>query len=180
VWSEPGRQVEPFESQTLQLRLAKGAELPGRAWESAAPVSLAVAAHDGGWLRVETAIDLGLAAGVAFPALYGDEVLAVVELYARERDLGFRRLERTLRMIGQDLGSLLARHRAQLASALLTARELEVVRLAAEGLHNIEIANALSISGATVKTHFDNVFRKLHVPDRAGAVAAAMRSGLIN
>ena len=180
VWTQSGADVEPFESETRQRGLSKGAELPGQAWESAAPVSVADAGQEAGWLRRESAIAAGLGAGVAFPAVDGDEVLAVVELFAREPDVGVRRLERTLGVIGLDLGAFLARHRAQLVPSLLTARELEVVRLAAQGLRNTEIANALSISSTTVKSHFDNVFRKLRVPDRTAAVAASMRAGLIS
>jgi DNA-binding CsgD family transcriptional regulator len=180
LWTQPGVDVEPFESETRQRGLSKGAELPGQAWEMAAPVSVADAGQEVGWLRREPAIAAGLGASIAFPALKCDEVLAVIELVAREPDIGVRRLERTLGAIGLDLGAFLARNRAQLVPSLLTVRELEVVRLAAQGLHNTEIANALSISSGTVKSHFDNVFRKLRVPDRTGAVAASMRSGLIS
>jgi hypothetical protein len=87
--------------------------LPGLAWESAAPVVVADAGQEAGWLRREPAIAAGLGAGVAFPAVDGDEVLAVIELFGREPDVGVRRLERTLGVIGLDLGAFLARNRAQ-------------------------------------------------------------------
>jgi DNA-binding CsgD family transcriptional regulator len=61
----------------------------------------------------------------------------------------------------------------------LTARELEVVRLAADGLSGPEIAERLVISPGTVKTHFQNIYAKLGVSERAGAVAKALRRGLI-
>src|ERR1700685_2101973 len=63
--------------------------------------------------------------------------------------------------------------------AELTARELEVLRLVAEGLTSPQIAERLQIRGATVKTHVQNMFEKLGVSDRAAAVATGMRRGLV-
>jgi ATP/maltotriose-dependent transcriptional regulator MalT len=61
----------------------------------------------------------------------------------------------------------------------LTPRELEVLALAAYGLSGRELADELVVSPATIKTHLDNVYAKLGVRNRAGAVAKAMRLGLI-
>jgi DNA-binding CsgD family transcriptional regulator len=61
----------------------------------------------------------------------------------------------------------------------LTPRELELLQLAAHGLSGPKIAEELVLSPATVRTHFANIYQKLDVGDRAGAVAEAMRLGLI-
>ena len=61
----------------------------------------------------------------------------------------------------------------------LTGRELEVLRLMAEGRRNREIAAALFVSEATVKTHVNNIFAKLGCHDRAQAIVRAMQQGLI-
>jgi DNA-binding CsgD family transcriptional regulator len=61
----------------------------------------------------------------------------------------------------------------------LTAREVEVLTLAADGLSRLEIAREFVLSPNTVSTHFQNIYLKLNVRNRAGAVAKAMRHGLI-
>ncbi|WP_369190501.1 response regulator [Streptomyces sp. R08] len=61
----------------------------------------------------------------------------------------------------------------------LTAREAEVLVLIAEGLTNQEIARALHVSTATVKTHINNLFAKTGLKDRAQAVRYAYGKGLV-
>jgi NarL family two-component system response regulator LiaR len=60
----------------------------------------------------------------------------------------------------------------------LTARELEVLRLVAQGLTNDEIAQQLVISGATVRTHVSHVLGKLHLATRTQAALYALREGI--
>ena len=61
----------------------------------------------------------------------------------------------------------------------LTGRELEVLRLLAEGLSNQEIANRLVVAVGTVKTHTASLYRKLDVTNRTQAVARATELGLL-
>ncbi len=60
----------------------------------------------------------------------------------------------------------------------LTPREIDVVRLVAEGLSNKQVARRLFVSEATVKTHLNHVLGKLDVEGRPGLVAWAWRHGL--
>jgi DNA-binding NarL/FixJ family response regulator len=60
----------------------------------------------------------------------------------------------------------------------LTDREIEVLSLIGRGLSNQEVASALFVSEATVKTHINHIFAKTHCRDRAQAVAYAHRHGL--
>jgi NarL family two-component system response regulator LiaR len=62
---------------------------------------------------------------------------------------------------------------------VLTRRELEVLRLAAEGLSNAQIAQQLWLAEPTVKFHLSNVYKKLGVPNRTGATRYAQQHGLI-
>ena len=65
------------------------------------------------------------------------------------------------------------------STELLSGREVEVLQLMAKGAANKEIAASLSISESTVKTHVANIFGKLEVNDRTGAVTTAMQKGII-
>jgi DNA-binding NarL/FixJ family response regulator len=60
----------------------------------------------------------------------------------------------------------------------LSDREVEVLRLVAQGKTNREIAAALMLSEKTVARHMTNIFNKILVENRAGATAFALRHGL--
>ncbi|MCX5205178.1 response regulator transcription factor [Streptomyces sp. NBC_00237] len=61
----------------------------------------------------------------------------------------------------------------------LTGREVEVLRMAARGLSNADIAELLFISGATVKTHLNRAMTKLNLASRAQVVVMAYETGLV-
>jgi NarL family two-component system response regulator LiaR len=61
----------------------------------------------------------------------------------------------------------------------LSERELEVLKLIAEGLSNAEISNRLFISEKTTKSHVSNILSKLHLADRTQAAVYAWREGVV-
>ena len=61
----------------------------------------------------------------------------------------------------------------------LSAREIEVLRLVADGRSNKAIGQTMGLSALTVKSHLARIARKLGTGDRAGMVAVAMRGGII-
>ena len=61
----------------------------------------------------------------------------------------------------------------------LTERELDVVRLVAQGLSNQAIARDLVISEKTVKSHISNILGKLHLDDRTQLAIYAIKKGLV-
>jgi DNA-binding NarL/FixJ family response regulator len=62
----------------------------------------------------------------------------------------------------------------------LSERERDVLRLMVNGLNNSAIADALSVSVPTVKTHVQHILHKLHVSDRTQAALLAVRLGLVS
>ena len=60
----------------------------------------------------------------------------------------------------------------------LTDREVEVIRLVAKGLSNLEVAERLVVTEATVRAHVSNILSKLHLANRTQAALYALREGL--
>ena len=65
------------------------------------------------------------------------------------------------------------------AMTVLTPRELDVLKLVAQGLSNSDIAQQLVLSEHTVHRHLANILRKLNLSSRAAAAAWAVRTGLV-
>jgi DNA-binding NarL/FixJ family response regulator len=83
----------------------------------------------------------------------------------------------------EELAPLLQSNQAAVSlkarSSELTRREIEVLRLVAEGLNNQMIAERLFVSEHTVHRHLSNILNKLDVSTRSAAVAQALRRGLL-
>jgi len=85
-------------------------------------------------------------------------------------------VEQTLR----DVASIDVRSPPPAQRPTLSDRELEVLRLVAQGLINREIAHELALSVHTIECHAKNIYRKLAARTRAGAVYNARERGLLN
>jgi DNA-binding NarL/FixJ family response regulator len=82
-------------------------------------------------------------------------------------------------VLAPSVASTLVRQVRAPAPPALSAREVQVLRLVAQGRTNAEIGRELFISEATVKTHLLRAFNKLDVADRTAAVTTAMSHGLL-
>jgi PAS domain S-box-containing protein len=178
-WQAGSVDASGLEFAVRGRQIPRGCGPPGRAWVSRQPTALIRGVDDLSCDVPKVAALAGLQGEVAFPALKGDEVLAVLNFYSREDFELTDRLMQSLSGIGRELGHLLDRRRGDLAAPTLTPRELEVLQLAAQGHSAPEIAKSLVLSPDTVKTHFRHVYSRLDVHDRATAVAQALRLGLI-
>ncbi|MEY2532842.1 MAG: two-component system, cell cycle sensor histidine kinase and response regulator CckA [bacterium] len=178
-WSAPGVDAEPFASAIRALSFRPGDGKPGRAWLSRSLTVTADIATDPVFRPREAALRQGLRSALAFPAVCDDGPIAVLSFYSFERRVPSPSLERTLTCIGCELGRFLGRRRGELGPRAVSDREIEVLRLAADGHTGPAIAERLVVAPSTIKTHFNNIYAKLGVNDRAAAVAVALRSGLI-
>jgi DNA-binding CsgD family transcriptional regulator len=161
----------------ISLELGRG--LPGLAWQRQRPVVVPELPELPDALRREVVARMGLRSGLAFPAIGPDGPVAALSFYSCEPREPSAHLVRTLTGIGRELGRFLAARSGQLEPCPLTARELEVLALAADGSSGPEIAQRLFVTLATVKTHFEHIYDKLGVGDRAAAVAHGLRTGLL-
>lgn len=108
------------------------------------------------------------ARGYVLKAGEPDELFAAVRTAARG-DLGLSP-QATARIVGHLTDP----------EPVLTGREVEVIRLVAQGLTNRAIAAALFLTEATVKTHLVRLYRKLGADNRTSAVSEAVRRGLVD
>jgi NarL family two-component system response regulator LiaR len=108
------------------------------------------------------------------------------------KDINPEELARTVRLAAQGEAVLNPRVASRMVKELaggqapqsnplaeLSSRELEVLKLIAEGLSNAEIAERLVLSQKTVKGHVSNILGKLHLADRTQAAILAWREGMI-
>ena len=105
-------------------------------------------------------------------------VAAVRAVAAGDAVLSASVTRQLLDQVGRRLPAAVSRTPSALAG--LTEREREVLRLLAAGLSNAEIAEALVVSDATVKTHVSHLLGKLGLRDRVQAVIYAYETGLIS
>jgi DNA-binding CsgD family transcriptional regulator len=116
---------------------------------------------------------------LAFPVLTLRGVLAVVEVRSASGLPMCDTLTRVLESVGREVGAFFAARPCAPDGMGLSARELEVLELVAEGLSTPEMAARLVLSPETIRSHIRNVHAKLGVGDRVSAVVKAMRAGLI-
>jgi DNA-binding NarL/FixJ family response regulator len=99
------------------------------------------------------------------------------------KDMFFEELEDAIRTVhagGRRIPGIVAERLAgRVGGSDLTGRELEVLEQIVIGHSNKEIAAALDISEATVKSHVNNILSKLGVADRTQAATTAIRRGLV-
>lgn len=100
------------------------------------------------------------------------------------KDVFFEDLEAAIRAVhaGQRRipAAIAERLAGRMGGSELTGRELEVLSEIVRGLSNREIAAALKISEATVKSHINNILSKLGVTDRTQAATTALQRGIVH
>jgi PAS domain S-box-containing protein len=109
AWGVPGQRAEDLIQGSMGLTLAKGSELPGRAWEDGRPVWLADLAAAPPGPRVVEALQHEMVSGWAVPVRAANKVLAVLEFYSRFRLREDREAIAAVEIAAASLGQMLAR-----------------------------------------------------------------------
>jgi len=123
-------------------------------------------------MRLLEAVRLGVAGVVLKEMAPRLLVECVRKVHAGEKWLEKQSVARAIDRVAKRESDL------QQLSKILTPRELEIVRLVAEGLRNREIADRLTITEGTVKIHLHNIYEKLGVSGRPQLILFATRQGL--
>jgi PAS domain S-box-containing protein len=172
---------ERFPTAVTALRRPLGGSDAGRAWTSREPVIAPFVRDSRSPSPLRDAAErAGVRSTIALPAVAGDVTLAVLVFLSLEEVEPSEQLIRSLTGIGHELGHFFRSRRGELDPVVLTPRGLEVLQLAARGRTGPAIAGELHVSPATIKRHFEEIYARLGVSDRAAAVAEAMRRGLIS
>ena len=179
TWQLPSPALLAMAESTRLWRPGLGSATLGRAFIGRQPVILSDPSLTSPLERSQAAREAGLLGAIAVPAVAVDETLAVLELWSFEPIDASERLLRALHGIGHEIGHFLSRRRGELTAPALSARELEVLQLAAQGRSAAQIAATMHLSPAPIKRHFERAYAALDVSDRAAAVGEAMRRGLI-
>jgi ATP/maltotriose-dependent transcriptional regulator MalT len=140
-----------------------------------AEVSLAAGDQDGARRAAEDAIDLFTTSSAPYEAARARELLASA-LAALGRTAAAETEAKAARAALERLG---ARPADAASDGALSPRELDILRLVAEGCSDAAIAGRLFLSPHTVHRHVANIRTKLRTPSRAAAVAEATRRGLL-
>ncbi len=157
-------------------------------------LSAAAGDHDRARALLEDAVDRFQASGAPFEAAQARLELARVLIELGRDDLALREARSAEAALAEVGAGLQARRAAVLLRKLgapptrrgkgeltfgLSARELEVLRLVAQGLSNQRIAEALVLSEHTVRRHVANILKKMDAPSRTAAAALAARADLL-
>jgi DNA-binding CsgD family transcriptional regulator len=179
-WSSGSERFAAIADSTKVLRRTMGGSAVGRSWMSREPIIAPFVALERPRSDLRDAADAaGVRSTVAIPAVAGEVSLAALVFLSLEDIAPTEQLMRSLTGIGHELGHFFSSRRAELERPVLTARRVEVLQLAAQGRTGPAIARELHVSPATVKRHFEEIYMRLGVSDRATAVAEAMRRGII-
>jgi len=171
----------------VRLRSA-GLLIFGSPLDGLSPAAVRSARHDKTPPKVVVLVAPDVASGAEISRLFaaGADALLLASVGSEELADALERIGRGERVVGAELGSDRGVAPARVEESAtngeagpLTAKELEVLGLLSQGHSNKQIARALYVSDATVKTHLQHIYVKLAVQSRFGALTRAGELGLL-
>lgn len=177
-------------SEGLLLVRLRGAGLLifGSPLDGLSPTAVRSARHDQAPPKVVVLVGPDAATGAEVSSLFaaGADALLLASVGSEELADALVRIGRDERVVGPELGldlggtpSRVEEPALSAPAGPLTVKELEVLGLLSQGHSNKQIARALYVSDATIKTHLQHIYVKLAVQSRFGALTRAAELGLL-
>lgn len=134
IWLAPGVDGSMFVGACRRQTLALGVGLPGRVWSDERPAWVEDLAADDNFPRLRAALDAGLHAAFAFPVRGPSGILGVIEFFSRAMRAPDTVLLHMAISIGNQVGQVVERHRAEAAERASLARQATIIGTALDGI----------------------------------------------
>jgi diguanylate cyclase (GGDEF)-like protein/PAS domain S-box-containing protein len=139
IWhAANGGRYDEFRRVSERMSFEPGVGLPGRVLESREPAWIVNVNRDPNFPRARMAGEIGVSAGFAFPVLFGDTVLAVLEFYSPQATEPDDALLRIMAQVGNQLGRAIERKLADDERAKLTRQTEVLLESAGEGIYGFD------------------------------------------
>jgi len=183
-----GEAAKVSEGLLLVRQRSAGLLIFGSPLDGLSPTAIRSARHDQTPPKVVVLVGPDASTGAEVGSLFaaGVDALLLASVGSEELADALVRIGRGERVVGPELGFDRGEAPARVEEAApsgeagpLTAKELEVLGLLSQGHSNKQIARALYVSDATIKTHLQHIYVKLAVQSRFGALTRASELGLL-
>ena len=152
-WRMPHLDFQVFETASLQRTFPRGTGLPGRIWDTGAPLWLEDIMHDGNFPRATVAAQCGIRSGFGFPVKLGNEVLGVIELFSQDLHESDRLLLEMVSTVGSQIGQFIERKRVEDERGLIIQQEQEarkVAEAATQRIRTLQIVTDATLAHFTL------------------------------
>ena len=166
-WFAPDRACREFHRDSIGRVLQKGKDLPGRIWAAESPLWIEDLQSDDNFLRSTSARADGLVTGWGVPVRVGNQVIAVVEFFTRQRQREDSEMMATVETVCASIGQFMARSAQESRLEELNRQKESILNSVADGIFGTDSAGrivfvnpaAASILGAHA---FDLIGRTVH------------------
>jgi PAS domain S-box-containing protein len=134
IWQAPGVDGSVFVGACRRQTLAPGVGLPGRVWSDERPAWVENLAADDNFPRLRAALDAGLHAAFAFPVRGPSGIFGVFEFFSRALRSPDTALLHMAMSVGNQVGQVVERHRAEAAERASLARQAAIIGTALDGI----------------------------------------------
>ena len=133
-WYNPDRACAEFHRDSIGRVLQKGKDLPGQIWAAESPLWIEDLQEDGNFLRATSAAADGLITGWGVPVRVGNQVIAVVEFFSRQKQREDREMMATVETVCASIGQFMARSAQESRLEELNRQKESILNSVADGI----------------------------------------------